>query len=492
MKIVVSASHRGGWPEGVERTYPHVFLVRDTWNDYGFETLFVCTVHLSDEDSTELGGVKIAYFGHTYDTNIRDELKPEQPRLDPEYFSLGQTLDYYERLATLPTQLRQSYAEVMRDIPLLDIPRDRLIKEPSFETSLLRTSGAREALDKAPGLFGRREREVDGFVYTTTLPGAAGPHSVPFDFAERDGLPHRINVLVGVNGVGKTQLMARLAILMSSFEEKARSVDRTAERGSLRDVGSIEPKPSLYSVIAISFSAFDDFELPTTDESRDFRYTYCGLRNLDGERMDDDALAARIRYVLGRMDDSQIEMALAALSDALDLGLERARLLNDGFHQTLSAGQRIVANIIVDLCLHLRQRSLVLLDEPETHLHPQLVTRLLSVLDELLAAFDSMAVIATHSPIVVQQTLSARVHIIRRLDGDVPLVDTPPIETFGENLSDIVRVVFDAPESDRGYRAVMDDLLERNGGNVEAVERLFDGRLGYNAQIQLRSRRPRG
>ena len=54
------------WPENEEVCYPCVTLKRDTWNDYGFETLFVAQLRPSEDEETwtELGGVKIGCYGY--------------------------------------------------------------------------------------------------------------------------------------------------------------------------------------------------------------------------------------------------------------------------------------------------------------------------------------------------------------------------------------------------------------------------------------------
>lgn len=489
MKIVVSADHRGAWPIEVERTYPHILLIRDNWNDYGYETLFQARLSKTPDEEIKLGSVKIAHFGHRTEQNMRDVVKVEQSALGPDFFSLGQDLAYYQHLKDLPESLRAEYAEAMRDIPLLQIPSERLTSEPVFETSFLRSSGAREAMDKAPALFGDQARNVDIFDFTTTLRGAATSHTISFDFSEDHGLPHRINVLVGVNGVGKTQLMARLAVLLTSFENSDERKRRIADGETLKELGTLSPVPSFYGVIAVSFSAFDDFELPDFKEASEFRYAYCGLRRKGGKIDGEHILTTRIPELVESMKKDRRELVVDALGRALGKTVVLDELLGVEFYKTLSAGQRIVANIVVELCLHLQSRSLVLLDEPETHLHPQLVTRLLSVLNDLLEGFDSAAVIATHNPIVVQQAVARRVHVIRRIDGNIPVIDTAPVETFGENLSDIVRLVFDAPEIDRGYQEVLDNLLDANDGDVGKVEALFGGKLGFNAQVYLRSKR---
>jgi predicted ATP-dependent endonuclease of OLD family len=130
---------------------------------------------------------------------------------------------------------------------------------------------------------------------------------------------------------------------------------------------------------------------------------------------------------------------------------------------------------------------LVLIDEPETHLHPQLLATLLTAINSLLEAYDSFSVIATHSAIAVQQVAAKRVHMIRRISETTPDVSSPSIETFGANLTDITREVFDAAENDRDYREALDRLLDAHKGDVEKVKSLFPLGLGLAAEIYLTS-----
>ncbi|NVK13317.1 MAG: AAA family ATPase [Rhodobacteraceae bacterium] len=488
LKVVVSANFGGLWPEGVEEEYPLVFLTKDTWDDYGFQTKFFAEIRLSADEIITVGSVKLAYWGHeAKEGSIRALLPASSPGLPENYYSLGQKLEFYQTLSALPRELQNQYAHAMRDITMLRIPEEQLSEEDAFDVSLTRSSGAREAFDKAPELFGDDNRRVDAFQFTTQIEGAESAHIIDFDFTPNSGLPSRINALVGVNGVGKTQLMARLAILLSQFEKQEEQDLRKQENGNLRELGLLKPVPSFYSIIAVSFSAFDDFELPSAEETENFRYVYCGLRGENGIIQDDSALAERMPTLFEQMPEARQSLARDLIGDAIGREVTAQQIGEAEWYRSLSAGQRIVANIICELILHLRSQSLVLLDEPETHLHPQLMSRLLSILNSLLEGFDSSAVIATHSPIVVQQVMARRVHIVRRIE-DTPVVSNPLIETFGENLTDIVRKVFSAIEGDRGYQEVLDNLYRENGESVEAVEALFDGRLGFNAQMYLRSK----
>lgn len=489
MHLVFMTARPISLPADFDGQYPHLQLRKDNWNDYGFETLFQAMLCPTEDTDTwvDLGGVKIGRYGYTTDDpSMRSILNGTIEALPNEYFSLGQDPSYYDKLAKAAPAVRASYATAMRDIPITQIDAEALEKEDVYRVSLLRTSRALQALDHSRALFAAQSAPVEKFEFRTKI-GRNGDHVVPFDFRPVQGLPHRVNVLVGVNGVGKTQLMARLAVALSSFEEESVAEARTAAGETFEDAGMLIPRPSFYGVVAVSFSAFDDFELPKRSDSVRYQYTYCGIRKPEGGLLDEKSLAARIPAAIRKMNGSQQALLRHAMAVAMPQLEWKTLPKGQGFYGRLSAGQRIVLNIISDLVLYLGKRTLVLLDEPEIHLHPQLISTLMSVLAVILEELDCFAIVATHSPIVVQQVLARHVHILQRMDPAPPMVSNPPSETFGENLSEIVRLVFDSVESDRGYQDVIDRLLEME--DADAVAARFKGRLGMNARLYLDSRR---
>jgi len=486
--LVVILNRFLNWPDGVDRTFPNVTLKRNTWDDYGFRTTFEATLWIEEDYSIDLGEVKIGREGMKSTTSpVRVEIPEPFSELPPEFFSLGQDRSYYRALEPLSAALQADFANSMRDIPMLGLDRERLEREDVYRISLLRFSTAMAALDAAAERFATVvEARVNRFRFETTLDGARGPHVIPFDFEADAGVPHRINVLVGANGVGKTQVMARLAALLSGFEDSETVKERKASGQTFEVLGSLTPRPSVYAVLAVSFSAFDDFDIPNASESQNFEYSYCGLRLPEGGIADKAALAKRIASAVRSMNDEQ-KGVLRHVIDAVLPELAEIAVESNKLYNRLSAGQRIVLNIICDVIRRIRERSLVLLDEPETHLHPQLLATFISVLGMILEKYDSFAVIATHSPLAVQQIVAKRVHVIRRMAERLPLVASPSIETFGASLTDITREVFDAIESDRDYRDALDQLLELHGGDAEAVKALFPKGLGLSAEIYLES-----
>jgi predicted ATPase len=150
----------------------------------------------------------------------------------------------------------------------------------------------------------------------------------------------------------------------------------------------------------------------------------------------------------------------------------------------LSSGQRMVISIFADLLANIEKQSLVLFDEPEAYLHPTLLSTLMRLLDDILHAFDSYAIVATHSPIVVQEIPSRSVHVLER-DGCEVSVLPLEIESLGENLTQIVDDVFAMNEDDKNYESILKRLASDR--SFDDIVSLFGGRLSLNARLFLQS-----
>lgn len=80
----------------------------------------------------------------------------------------------------------------------------------------------------------------------------------------------------------------------------------------------------------------------------------------------------------------------------------------------LSSGHKIVLLTITRLVETVEERTLVLLDEPEAHLHPPLLSALVRALSDLLINRNGVGIIATHSPVVLQEVPRSCVWKVRR------------------------------------------------------------------------------
>lgn len=131
------------------------------------------------------------------------------------------------------------------------------------------------------------------------------------------------------------------------------------------------------------------------------------------------------------------------------------------------------------------ERTLVLLDEPEAHLHPPLLSASVRALSELLLHRNGVAIIATHSPVVLQEVPRSCVWKIQR-SGDSASAKRPEIETFGENVGVLTREVFGLEVTDAGFHQLLEAAVA-NGNDFDAVLQKFGGQLGGEARALVRA-----
>jgi ATPase subunit of ABC transporter with duplicated ATPase domains len=131
------------------------------------------------------------------------------------------------------------------------------------------------------------------------------------------------------------------------------------------------------------------------------------------------------------------------------------------------------------------ERSLVLLDEPEAHLHPPLLAAFVRSLSDLMTDRNGVAVIATHSPVILQEVPRHCVWKIRRT-GAVTSIDRPDIETFGENVGTLTREVFGLEVTDSGFHRLLQKAVNQHS-SYDRVVNEFGGQLGGEALALLRS-----
>lgn len=497
--------------------FPYVVLTQDNWDDYGYRTTFSATLHLSPDESLELGTVKILRKGEAGGFTPMPNVPFES--LGPEYCSLGQSLDYYEQLFKLGRSVYHGFLRGLRDVAYNDQIRADFEDLEGFSVSLLRFSGAERTILDAAKLFTRttvplRRRRSNGFKFKfkTRVASTANSFTIEFDFRRRRILPNRINVLIGYNGTGKTRLLSNLAIVASGFGY-AHKEDILAHRAGR----FVESRPPFKTVIVVSYSAFDTFVIPgRTDEEKGrlreegqiFGYVYCGLRELATDDSSTDEYGYRLKTpeetedeFLGALKRVRRANRIDALSDILWPLLQDPSFQRIGLTQlystqsderiaelfrSLSSGHKVVLKIVTELTAYIddRQPTLVLIDEPETHLHPPLLAALLKSVRTCLERFDGYAIVATHSPVVLQETPGRFVHVLRRMANQSRVVSTP-IETFGENVGVITQEVFNLDDGSTDWHSTLSELAREH--NIREIEEMLERQLGFAPRSYITS-----
>lgn len=213
------------------------------------------------------------------------------------------------------------------------------------------------------------------------------------------------------------------------------------------------------------------------------------------------ARRSRLRKALGLLENDPI-FAEAGLAGILEIPLadtyespedEEAsheaanRAIADfgDLYGSLSSGHKIVLLSIARLVETVEANSLVLLDEPEAHLHPPLLSAFVRALSALLTNRNGMAIIATHSPVVLQEVPKGCVWKMTR-SGDALKVTRPRIETFGENVGVLTDEVFGLEVTSTGFHRMLHDAATSMESYDEALAS-FNGELGSEGRAILRA-----
>ncbi|MGW0240961.1 AAA family ATPase [Micromonospora chalcea] len=495
-------------PSPRSKRRPWTVLERSRWDDYGLRTSFTARLYMPRGDVHELGIVKIMRRSQADGYTI---LEDRFTQLDGIYCSLGQSLAYYEILRSLGRDIYGPVLRGLRDAVFTPSIRADFRHEYAFSTSLERYGSSARIVEDAEHFFTRPISGPEELSYgsialefSTSVGGSSFRFPLAFDDTQK--LPGRINVVIGYNGTGKTRLLANLAMVAFADLRRRRSVEFRERYGHF----TVGADDRFGAVITVSYSAFDTFEVPGASpeerallehDGEAFGHVYCGLRkfNVDAastERLDQLKSIAEIREefieTTNRLktQDRRLmyKQALEPLADEPSfqrLGLTIQDLVGEDLHDTfdsLSTGHKIVLNIIAQLSAHLQPHSLLLLDEPECHLHPPLLAAFLKSLNILLDEGSSFAVIATHSPVVLQEVPKRYVRILRRF-GDDTFVDEPETETFGENVGTLTRQVFNLDST----RTDFHDLLRRLSQTMtfDQITELFPEGMSGQARAYL-------
>lgn len=120
----------------------------------------------------------------------------------------------------------------------------------------------------------------------------------------------------------------------------------------------------------------------------------------------------------------------------------------------------------------------MLFDEPETHVHPPLIAAVMHALRLILEEKNAFAIVATHSPVILQETLAQHVRVVRRVGSEFE-VFIPPRETFGENVGTLTYDTFGLTSAATDFHEILDLLIQAHN-TIEEVNQHF--RPGLSGQ----------
>lgn len=485
------------------------YLCEDNWDDYFFKTTFSLIVFDENGKQHNLGNVKIGVAG--FEKGWVSEQLGYNPfsHFNDKAFSLGQDEEYYKNIRSLLSEaLGNQIFEKLNDIAYSRKSFDIAFDEPVFKTSLLRsvsTSVIHGQFFKI--IKGEAPLSEFDFSYKKVQTDKSAQIDISFQVTPGSLPSSNIHVLIGRNGVGKTTLLNNIVKTVIDDSAAKEEVGVMLCKQNAWQETEL-PKDYFSSISSVSFSAFDPFIPPQNrpDRSLGTCYFYIGLKKNDDtdskELKGDEAIrndfvdsllvcfslqTKKKRWLQAiktlESDINFAEMDLTRLGGLENDSEVKKSALN--LVSRMSSGHTIVLLTLTKLIETIEEKTLVLIDEPESHLHPPLLSAFTRALSDLLVDRNAVAIIATHSPVILQEVPKSCVWKLERTRNE-GVSFRPENETFGENVGVLTREVFGLEVTKSGFHALLMESVEA-GKSFDEIVDLYKGQIGFEGQAILRS-----
>ena len=469
--------------------------------------------------------------------------------LPPDFCSLSTSLNLYKQLHRYLTQKqRRAFEKSFNMILDSDSPYYQKVSHTDcFNKSLLRDTDIGDyAL-----IFGKEKLRENSRQYELRSKGFTVKYDncddeITLDFSpikikdEKGIFPNGIISFIGKNGSGKSTFLYRLAteLFASAINRKIKIIPEDIVVSQL---------------MLFSYSPFDDFILPiqcneqslkkwyfdfqkfkeTKNEAFKPRFIYCGIRDIEhelneiinagensffdetgnykeGDRLgktflvDTTKMSNECRIAIEAAQDkfgkdwetfiANLYQAIPELIPTIDYLNDRACLVfeeakwNECFKK-LSTGHKFFLHAMSCLIAYCEENAVIMFDEPENHLQAPLLSFMMKEIRRILARRSSVMLVATHSPVILQETLSSNVRVVRRSEENV-IIQKPEIETYGASFGAISSYVFGLTVDNVSYFDVLRSIFEhekcRDKASVkEAVDAVSDC-LGNISDVAIR------
>ena len=490
-----------------------ISISSNNWDDFGYKTLF----HLSVLDAYgklhEIGDVKIGWTGQSKDSWTLDAIDNNTEVLDCRFFSLGQDASYYERLNSLRLPLRDEVLFAVRDIVAFSASRTAAESTDEatavFHQSLLRTvSNATLSEQYRRILKTSIVRTPFNFRYVSPTGTELAPVALDFEVLPNSNPPTNIHALIGLNGVGKTMFLNNM--ISCIIEDPL----QTGQYGNFFDTQQSPNEVNhryFSNLLSTSFSAFDSYPPPKNQDANagQVSFHYIGLKevfyekNVRKSRPKDIANLSMDFYeslqaFLGLQKKKEMwNSAISVLNTDSNFPIDnlaalskvevpsKLEIMAGELFNSLSSGHKVVLLTIAKIIERSEEKTLILMDEPENHLHPPLLSGFIRVISNVLSECNGVAIIATHSPVVLQEVPKSCVWKIRRTGLEFR-AERPIEETFGENVGMLTRDVFSLQVSQSGFHQLL-KIEADSGKSYDEIVRLYNDQIGLEGRAVLRA-----
>ncbi|HCA5286505.1 TPA: ATP-binding protein [Acinetobacter nosocomialis] len=522
--------------EGVHLLQDHIGTnYHAPWDDFGFVITFQVWYVNEKKNKNRLGNIKLL-SKNTNDTStllknkkfvVSEKIYDISNILNPDNFiSIGEDINYYKIINSIYiSPINEKYLELVCDIGYYHNNIEKYQTWDGYDGSFMRGSSSDAILKKGfQTALGRYKANKNFKLKIDNLGDTFEP--ITFNFDERKIGKSNICLLIGKNGVGKSHLLKEICHIITGLNNNNSEI------------------PAFNKLIVIAYSPFESFfsykqifdlinqkfSQENTKSNRKSlerkrlhinEYCYIGFKNEEGV-FDLNYPAMRsitsilkiIKYDQDNNWWKEEKTRLTILKETLklcmdfddiyiktsdnneiiisdDLRLKKIKDFEIDYSTglifkkgekniNLSSGQKIYSYILPAIMSEIEEESLLIIDEPELYLHPELEVNLINMIKNILNETDSYSIIATHSSIIAREVGRESINILRKEDN-ITKSYLASIETYGESIENIISEIFDDNYIKKPFQNEIDKFINSENFSLDIAKKL----IGNEALIHI-------
>lgn len=477
------------------------------WNDQGYSTVYDLHIFKRNGISKTLDRFTRLYFEEergNYEYVLSLDNSIELSSVEKKFLS---QIDNEDDFAALVSAFDHEVAlEILERIHDASVLRNKnkndenleLVDNRIFQTSLLRSNTAYMAFFHGPSVFFEKVHVSPPEINLNfKLTSFQNEHELQLSFKDNSFFGSRIGIIVGKNGCGKSQTIKKLI------------------ENLLRGVSDDQNGRCDFNKIIVFSNVVTDVYPKEYEDNRNYYYRYLNLiddkkvntltdvikvilkggysniikkkrldlliellkKNINFDRIllpvrpnkNTESMLQKNSYVsLDKYFNLKKEVEIVDYLMSIESD-KKAIYKKDGKVIELSTGQEFFSNLVGNLVANVDSGSFLMFDEPETYLHPNLEVDLISILEEVLQATNSYALIATHSIYITREVPSEHVRIYTERDGNINITK-PQIQTFGSSLDQISDYIFGDISRQKSYQKKLKEKMD----NYNSFEDFFE------------------
>lgn len=420
----------------------------DNWNDYGCYTWYSLFYFKSSTDNMFIGELKIM---NKNNSNTNKVIAKSFSSLSSDYCSLGISNSYYNRLkCKFSVNECEQILVALQDCAVQIEQYEKFKDDSTFQESLIRDLSSEKARREAKYIIHDMSLSDAYNIQYLFHPEYNTKISIPFKlkFSPKARLYDRCAGIIGENGVGKTTMLGGMIDCLVNHKQK----------DLLHELPLFS---SVMSVCTTPFDCFSDIKQENNIASLIPYYYFCANQDKDKAFLKIKESVYEIRK--RKFEDTELfdfydrllkkELQETAQYDWWyyeEDGEDKKFKIDDKLLKTmlknLSPGQLQLLLLITFIFRKINFDTLIVIDEPEVHLHPKAINVLFKLLLFLLDKFQSYCIVSTHSPLIVRELAGKNVYMMRRFGNELELGKIG-IETLGEDISTLYDEIFGYDEN---------------------------------------------